>query len=284
MRLPQDVLRCVCFLGIKPDPTKNKIKYSGTGFFVALDRPDLGGAFLFLVTAKHVTDKLIAHSEYYIRVNLRNGTASDMRLPQSTRWYIHPDKSADVVVIPVGLPPDAFDYLAIHPQSTLTEKSIKEKHIGAGDEVFITGLFHFHAGQTRNSPMVRTGHIAMLPGERVMTKGFGLMDACLIESRSIGGLSGSPVFVIVPEKEGTKFYLLGLIHGHWEKDGVEDSISLDDADKAGINVGIAIVTPAWKIFEVMEQNADLKAQIENMAAGIRNLNLQSRKSGAHERT
>jgi hypothetical protein len=56
------------------------------------------------------------------------------------------------------------------------------------------------------------------------------MDAYLAEGRSIGGLSGSPVFVRntvnrrVPTAKGRpkhisglgSLHLLGLIHGHWE--------------------------------------------------------------------
>lgn len=62
----------------------------------------------------------------------------------------------------------------------------------------------------------------MLPDEKVETKFFGDIDAYLIESRSLGGVSGSPVFFCKPQQTnkgltpGIKVYLGGLIHGHWD--------------------------------------------------------------------
>jgi hypothetical protein len=49
-------------------------------------------------------------------------------------------------------------------------------------------------GRHQNVPIVRVGNFASYPAEQIQT-GFGRMDAFLIEARSIGGLSGSPVFV-----------------------------------------------------------------------------------------
>ena len=42
-------------------------------------------------------------------------------------------------------------------------------------------------------PILRMGNLAAYPQERVQVEGVE-MDAYLIEARSIGGLSGSPVF------------------------------------------------------------------------------------------
>ena len=93
------------------------------------------------------------------------------------------------------------------------EKVIKQRHIGVGDEVFITGLFTKVQETTKNIPIVRTGTVAMIPGEKIPF-GDNLIEAYLVEARSIGGLSGSPVFVretlgvslIDPEKMPTAIY------------------------------------------------------------------------------
>ena len=91
------------------------------------------------------------------------------------------------------------------------------------------------------------------------------MDAYLIESRSIGGLSGSPVFVhlglnrlldgkVKTAKGGLIFYLLGLIHGHWDVQITENDAAIDDTIyREAVNVGMAIVTPAIKILEAIKQ-------------------------------
>lgn len=92
--------------------------------------------------------------------------------------------------------------------------------------VIITGLFSYHHGNKKNLPIVRTGTIAMIPDEMILTEKFGNMEGYLIECRSISGISGSPVFVLKPtsiELNGhqvltsrVSLYLLGLIHGHWD--------------------------------------------------------------------
>jgi hypothetical protein len=79
-------------------------------------------------------------------------------------------------------------------------------------------------------PIVRHGNVAMLPTEQVQTD-LGYTDAYLVEVRSIGGLSGSPVFVRhtigfpVQRTDGSSDMafangpattLLGLMHGHWD--------------------------------------------------------------------
>jgi hypothetical protein len=70
----------------------------------------------------------------------------------------------------------------------------------------------------------------MMPNEQVQTV-LGYADVYLVEARSLGGLSGSPVFVrhtvqqrvkSTDDKEiyifmnGTGKTLLGLMHGHWD--------------------------------------------------------------------
>jgi hypothetical protein len=102
----------------------------------------------------------------------------------------------------------------------------------------------------------------MIPDEPISTdSSSGDMDAYLIELRSIGGLSGSPVFVrqmigmeFGPLLIGT-FFLLGLVHGHWNLPSGEMDEEIDRQDSANrsINMGIGIVVPAKKILEVLNQ-------------------------------
>jgi hypothetical protein len=68
-------------------------------------------------------------------------------------------------------------------------------------------------GRKRNIPIVRTGNISMIPSEKVpgiqIRRGESVeSEVYLIEARSVGGLSGSPVFIrgIRPRPE-----LCGLI-------------------------------------------------------------------------
>ena len=103
----------------------------------------------------------------------------------------------------------------------------------------------------------------MLPEEPIPTQ-FGSMDVYLIEARSIGGLSGSPVFVVhytSPSKG--QIYLLGLIHGHWDvaAGSFIDATEPKHGKREYMNVGIAMVTPAQKLIETM-QGAELVKVME----------------------
>jgi hypothetical protein len=51
----------------------------------------------------------------------------------------------------------------------------------------------FHEGRQKNSPTARFGNIAQMPNEPVIIKRFE-QECFLVEARSIGGYSGSPVF------------------------------------------------------------------------------------------
>jgi hypothetical protein len=100
------------------------------------------------------------------------------------------------------------------------------------------------------------------------------MEAYLIESRSMKGLSGSPVFVhlgvVRPsgnkdtayQRVGGIFYLLGLVVAHWQQKIADpDAIVIDEISGKTVNVGLAVVAPATKIIEVIN-HPDLKASRE----------------------
>jgi len=256
MVIPDEVRKCVVYLGAEygnGTPPQN-IKYGGTAFFVAVAAKKVPeSSFMFLVTAKHVADALEG-KKVWVRVNRKNGTSMNLKINEQPRWYFHPtDKAADVALLPISLDQQIFDFAVLQENMILTEKMRLEKGIGIGDSVFITGLFVHHVGFAKNIPILRTGNIAMIPDERIPIKKFGDMEAYLIEARSIGGLSGSPVFTLARSPEQVTVLLMGLMHGHWNVDSetIIDEVSQDAGIKAGVNVGIAIVTPASKILEII---------------------------------
>ena len=87
-----------------------------------------------------------------------------------------------------------LDYAPIAITMFANPGIIEAKNLGVGDEVFIAGLFTRAIGQARNLPIIRMGTVAMMPDEKILFHK-KMIDAYLIESRSIGGLSGSPVFI-----------------------------------------------------------------------------------------
>jgi hypothetical protein len=267
MRVPDEIRQCVVFVGL-PEIRNGQqiISFKGTAFFVSFPTDVIPGAhYLYLVTARHVAVALEG-KPFLVRVNTKDGKSELIR-GEGVKWWYHPiDSSIDVAVIS-WLPPQQVEYKSIPVSMFLSEEIIRSKSIGTGDEVFITGLFAHLVGSSRNLPIVRMGNIAMMPGEPVASKELGNIEAYLIEARSIGGLSGSPAFVRETSTLGGvgSFWLLGLMHGHWDipADTKNDQL-LTDSDKNGqVNMGIAIVIPAKKILEVLNQQLLIENRKKN---------------------
>ena len=73
MRIPENVKKCVVFIGAKePDESAEQIKYCGTGFFVSTASKIPNSSFPYLVTPKHVVRK-IEGKDFYIRANSKDG-------------------------------------------------------------------------------------------------------------------------------------------------------------------------------------------------------------------
>jgi hypothetical protein len=146
--------------------------------------------------------------------------------------------------------------------------------IGIGDEIFITGLFRKLAGQTRITPIVRHGHIAMMPQEPIPTANYGAGFYYLVEAFSTAGLSGSPVFVnetvyfeyrgsrprAFPENQNIArvaqavgpTHCLGLVHGLMPIETMVELGGKADSDQKW-HSGISMVVPATQILEIVNQ-------------------------------
>jgi hypothetical protein len=181
-------------------------KTTGTVFFVLYAEPDCQFALGYAVTAKHVVEVCGRDSQdgkVLLRTNIREGKAEFVETKPAD-WFFHPtDETVDVAVMPIANQDHDFlkslDIQLIHMRhpGIADEQVIREQGIGPGDEVYIVGLFSNRPGKLRNIPIARGGNIAAIPGEPVNVPRWGdrNIEAYLIESRSIGGLSGSPVFV-----------------------------------------------------------------------------------------
>lgn len=264
VRVPDVVLRCVGFVGEVTHEDSSGVSgdLCATGFFISgrYLSPELSESRMaYFVTAAHVA-KDLSDKPIYLLVNKRGGGVTTMRDIWASEWWTHPtDRSADVVLIPLGQQPDA-DVRGVAVRDFVTSEDIVEKRVGMGDEVLITGLFTEAPGVSRSMPIARTGNIAMLPEEQLQTE-MGFADVYLVEARSIGGLSGSPVFVRAVDEthaptsrdsvRGMK--LLGLMHGHWDiKESEMNKPKIVHDRQRGVNLGIGIVTPAAKIAEIID--------------------------------
>jgi hypothetical protein len=267
MPFPDEFRRCVVFVGYRL-PTGD-LSLQGTAFFVARQIEGTSKSFVHLVTARHVIEGIESQApdgKVIVKANFKDGNAYSIETDVKN-WWFHPDESeVDVAVLPfISLRGGEMDFITFGLDSFLTEEARTEYSIGVGDEVYLTGLFYNHHGKKKNIPIVRVGNIAAMPEERVLTR-MGFIDAYLIEARSIGGLSGSPVFVGLgliravggqvtasADPYGT-FYLMGLMHGHYDAELPSDEAQTqDDLNRERVNMGIAIVVPSEKILEVINQ-------------------------------
>src|SRR5215216_195757 len=158
MQIPDEALNCVVFL-CAPSTTASgpSADLRGTGFFVAIPEaaPNTGG-WVYLVTAKHVSVQLPV--PFVIRANAVGGGGVFVEWNAGS-WWTHPDDPfVDVAVLPwAPIEPIAYDYVPT-PMFALDTGALR-----VGAEIFATGLFAYAAGAVQNQPIVRTGHIAMVP-------------------------------------------------------------------------------------------------------------------------
>ena len=231
MKIWDEIRKAVGFIAYE-DQTNGQIVPVGTFFFLGHD-PEPNEAFsgkVYAVTARHVIDGLHVRGveNLVLRLNPKDSSAEIIsKRVALTQWFMHPsDNSIDVAVCEIGVAQEE-DHLVIPLSMCLTEEGRRAHEIGLGDEVFISGLFHYHFGTNRNIPIIRIGNIAALDEENISVDKFGKIEGFLVEARSTGGLSGSPVFVNlgagriirgklkVCELERPPTPLLGLVHGHF---------------------------------------------------------------------
>jgi hypothetical protein len=239
----------------------------GSAFYVGHDAASDGisSPRVYAVTARHVLDAL-AH-EVYLRLNMQTGQSTPLGFYESAlkSWFAHPsDTSIDVAILKAGIPA-VVDHLAIPKRFFLRQVGQGVRGWSRRRGVHYR-LFRHHFGRSRNIPIVRVENLAAFDEEPVTTKAFGEMRAYLIESRSIGGLSGSPVFLNLGQvsvlnnqvkfMHGQLHYLMGLVHGHYDTLASEvasaETAQLDLAN-AKINAGIAIVVPVSDIRAVIDE-------------------------------
>jgi hypothetical protein len=277
MLVPDEVRKCVVFIGLQKADLS--FHMAGSGFLLTRGAEGGGGPG-YLVTARHVIDGIrnLGLTKVFVRINRTNWTAVWLE-SELSNWFVHPtDTSVDVAITLFGVWKE-MDHLYITFNSCATQEKLSENEVGLGDEVFITGLFRHHHGQQRNIPIVRVGNIACLTEEKIITGKYGEIDAYLIEARSIGGLSGSPVFVnlgVVRKLAGKirfaegdpRLLLLGLIHGHFDVKAHDiDTQDQDSLTPEKVNTGIAMVVPFQRIAEVIALHmATLKTEDQSNIA------------------
>ncbi len=205
MRIHTNLLKSVFFIGFH-DHDKQQYTPIGSAVYLCNNEATQG----YVVTAAHVINGLkdqgVAEVDIFInshtnKVLLKNENGDSQYAPPKAicktdinDWKIDAhDETVDVSYYPINFSGELIDSIAIKFDACMDDEIFKKQEIGLGEEVVITGLFHHHSGNQKNIPIVRVGNLASFNEEKVKTK-LGLMDAYLIEARSIGGISGAPVY------------------------------------------------------------------------------------------
>jgi hypothetical protein len=296
MRVSEEVLKSVCFI-CSYDKRRDEYTVGGTGFFVAW--PGDGWPEIYLVTARHCVRVAqdLGDGRVHVLLNTKGGPARHHTVNHP--WRFPEDTRVDLAAVRFDFLDDD-DAAVIPKQHLLTAGRIQKRAIGIGDELWLDGLFWPVPGEGRMRPVLRLGTIAAMPDEPITTQDaqgnpVGPFSAYLVEVRSIGGLSGSPVWVHLPygrlrdvsdppptpawhesirdleTGEGLPNYLLGVIRLHWTDRAARGGPIMTDNEAGVVNMGIAGVTPISELTDLLTREDIVKQRKQRMKDYTANL-------------
>jgi hypothetical protein len=293
VRIEDSVRHTVVFIGYPSDESgKGGIDCIGTAFLLR------HGGFPYLITARHVAE-YVGSDPFLLRVNRFDGSADNLPIDGAT-WHYDSDPSVDVAVLPIaGLLREHEHYVRFiedEKESWWSNKAWKYG-VGIGDFCYTVGLFRVLSGNKRNLPVVHFGTIARPiygPDEESIPikdwrdpegKKTILTDAYLVESQSLSGLSGAPVFVQVsnhsisdelikanpdvsPEDMGDvvamwHLHLIGVWQGAWDAPPGE-VLGSERGKSIRVPVGMGVVVPIDHVHYILA-NEELTAMRRSVA-------------------
>jgi len=262
-RIPDDWLDVTFYLYPDFSHAERGEGVGGTGFFCAGPDPDPApdGAVkaywapIFAVTNRHVIESGFC----CVRANKRDGSVSIFEIDE--RSWVFPDDGSDIAIsTSFGTSVAEVEYKSV--PGLMTKDKIKKFDIGIGDDVFLVGRFIEWDGKQSNTPVARFGNVAQMPQTEDEN------GKILAEVRSIGGFSGSPVFVHVPPNNTSEPkrlnrpdnvrlipQLLGINSANTaHKSPIREASGRENGYGYYIkaNTGLAVVEPAWKLVDLME--------------------------------
>lgn len=222
-----------------------------------------GRWFCYAASSRHVVEVAPV-----LRLNTLDGRTDVVPL-RSEDWEPHP--TSDVAVALVEINFDRHASILTDIGMVLTPRELDVVDVGIGDDVNMVGRFINHEGVQTNHPTVRFGNISMMPGEPLAVGGIAHpQEAYLIETRTIPGYSGSPVFLDVPawelltnaprsrrrligEDERHLNRLLGIAGGWLPGNELDVRYGKEKAEgfAAGSHSGMMWCVPSYKLLELL---------------------------------
>ena len=328
MQVPDLHLNTTAFICLEELGASGAINVPRATAFFVIDRSGKSPPHpVWIVTGRHCIQEARASGRpMFVRVN----TATTYRdLPTSPDDW-HESDDADVAValwkpqhvaggteMPTitSIPLDQFipsDYRYRGAKDFPIPGPLAEKGqmVKVGHELFFVGLFSQHAGKAKNLPIARFGAIARLPVEPVSVKrsdgSTESIHGYLVEMRSWGGHSGSPVFWYYPavevhffptppnapgqkmgreerrkkgitpqpshipiSKEFGVIALLGIVSAHFDiPQSAKTSGDVLGSIITPLNAGIAVVTPAHKIIDLLQRSDVIEERLKHAEIAI----------------
>lgn len=296
---------CTGFVGTG---TSDNFIAHGTCFCVFM--PDGDFTFDYFISAQHLlwprrrrNPQKPPDTPMVVRLNTKAGTSRVIQTPPKA-WIYPDDPTIDVCAFRfTEVAHDAADELEVNSinlqtMTIGTHPLTTPEAIGLclGDEVFICGAFVGRVGYRKNIPVVRIANIAAMPEEPIDFAS-PKRPAYLIETRSLGGTSGSPVFLNLQEhriRRRTHGYRLGVtratpdnqkqtpvthlilpylllgmfiyVHGgNYPHDFVaEDDSEIHPLKDADFNAGIGIALPVSVIIDLLNSDMAKEARMKEV--------------------
>jgi len=224
----------------------------------------------YVVTANHIIKDVTVGDGPVVRINGDDG-GFQMIGTSHDSWFA--EEKDDLAIMPLEAQSKGLNVGVIPLEAFLTKDMIEQHKFGAGNDVFVTGRFVHHEGKAKNTPTVRFGNISMMPGEpyKRPSSDEDLEEAFLVEFRSVGGYSGSPVFLCEPPfhlwDKARLLHLwsqsphllgvdLGHIHEHKRvlRKTIKGKYEEDPNEKYyEANTAMSIVVPAWRLMALLNR-------------------------------
>lgn len=294
--IPGSLLASVVFIYHGEHDARGWRRSGGTGFLVSVPDeryPDVGATYV--VTNSHVIPRsgsvVLRLSQAFPAVGYEIVTVP------VDEWVHHPDGD-DVAAYQLVVSTELYDHTVIPLAWFMTRDDVAKEVFSAGDECFFIGRQLFLDGKDTNTPCARFGTIAMMSPEpmRQRDRDGYKQESIVIEARSLGGFSGSPVFAYRTavmwddeKKRGpdpkpnpipnlgerlavggvlaSPMAVLGIDWGHYNARSVivsPDGEPTPSEQHDLFNAGMMLAVPAWKIADLlmsegMRQMRDEKA-------------------------
>jgi hypothetical protein len=272
-RIRDEVLDCVIYLYSSEDDAEKGVRTGGSGFLAAVPSEIIPKRqHPYVVSNRHVVEG----GNTCVRLNTIDDRLDVIPLTEQD-WFLSDQDDLAIARMP-ALDHRRFQRKWVNIDQMLSIDTVEKYDFGLGEECFVVGRFINHEGRQRNLPSLRFGYLAQMPWEFIrLPHGGGYIDqeSFLVDIKSVGGYSGSPVFwhpldKSVESRPGVvrdKFFLLGVDWGnlcHWSDVCDASGRPFQHGLKVDINTGMMAVVPAWKLISFLQsdEQREMRKQID----------------------